>query len=102
MPTTDELTSAFSAIAQEVAIASQLPRKADDYHPTRLELYFDDVLAVVREAGQTTHELQLPAQYRPDIITIYGDDELILAIAHTHVLLNRLPKAQQEWQTYVI
>jgi hypothetical protein len=102
MQATDQTSSTFLAIAQEVAAASHLPRKADGYHPTRLELYFDDVLAVVRESGETTHELQLPAQYRPEIITMYGDDELILAIAHTQVLLNRLPEVQQEWQTYVI
>jgi hypothetical protein len=91
-----------TAIAAEIDANVHLPRKGEDYHPLRLEIYCDDVLTYVRESGQTTHELQLPAQYYPDLITIYGDDELILAVSRNQILLNRLPEAQPEWKTYVI
>jgi hypothetical protein len=91
-----------TAIAAEIDANAHLPCKGEDYHPLRLEIYCDDVLAYVREFGKTMHELQLPAQYHPDLITIYGDDELIFAVAHNQVLLNRLPEAQPEWRTYVI
>jgi hypothetical protein len=91
-----------TAIAAEINANAHLPRKGEDYHPLRLEIYCDDVLAYIRESGRTIHELQLPAQYYPDLIAIYGDGELLLAVAHNQVLLNRLPEAQPKWKTYVI
>jgi hypothetical protein len=92
----------LTAIAEEIDASAHLPRKENDYHPLRLKIYYDDVLAFVRESGQTVHDLQLPAQYHPELITIYGDDELLLVVAHNQALFNRLPEIQPEWQTYVI
>ncbi len=92
------LQNDFPAIAQEVSevLAKHVPSVPSQYRPEHLELYFDDVVI--------TESLKLPINYHPEIITIYGDGELLLAFAYGALLLNRLPEKFAEinknWREY--
>jgi hypothetical protein len=92
----------FPAIAKEIIEAKKLPAKPVDYQPVTVEIYFDDVLAVKQINGVIQHELPVPANYVPDVITLYGDDELLLVQADRQILFNRLPQnfEQQDWISY--
>lgn len=91
--------SAHPSLAQQVLGRLSLPSKPPDYHPVRLEVYFNSQLVLIRERGRVLYqEGGFGPSYRPRDLSIYADTELLFVRAENLVLLNLLPQQfVQEW-----
>lgn len=90
------------ALAAEAIQAAALPPLPCDYNPQSLECFFEDVSVLLKKAGVIVHQLAFEPDYVPAVITLYGDQELLLVKAGHDVLVNRLPEnfIKAEWQCY--
>lgn len=81
--------------------AQQLPSKPWEYRPDLLAILFEGVLVAAYKQRRKLFSLTLPADFSPEVIEIYGDEELLLAQASGQMLVNRLPD-NVEWTTYAV
>jgi len=89
----------YPDLAETVVQAQGLPPKEGDYKPKKFEILFEGVLVSSRQEGQQPFDLMLPVDCRPNVIEMYGDEELLLVKAGDALLLNRLPE-NLEWNNY--
>lgn len=110
MPTTQAHHSRISSalagqgvLATQVIAALNWPIKSPDYQPIRLEVHFNSSLVLLQESGRLVYQhAGFAPGYRPKILSIYGDSELLFVKAKDEILLNRLPQQfLQEWKHYV-
>lgn len=68
------------------------PPLHQDYQPSRLEVHFNGRLVLLQEAGITSFEaIGFAPTFRPKVIALYGDSELLFVRYQNEVLINRLP-----------
>ncbi len=79
--------------------AQQLPSKPWEYRPDMLAILFEGVLVAAYKQKKKLFSLTLPADFKPEVIEIYGDEELLLVKASGEMLVNRLPD-NVGWTTY--
>lgn len=96
--------SSFPGLAAQTIKALDLPSQPPDYRPLRFEAHFNGRLVLLVESNQIIYEARkFPLDYRPMVITLYGDSELLFVRVGPEVLLNRLPVTYTPaWKTYDI
>ena len=82
-----------------VLAAQDLPSKSWEYRPDVLAILFEGVLVAAYKERRKLFSLTLPADFAPEMIEIYGDEELLLVQASGQMLVNRLPD-NVGWTTY--
>jgi len=92
----------FPALAEEAIQAAALPPLPCDYNPQSLECFFEDVSVLLKKGEVIVHQLSFELDYVPTVITLYGDEELLLVKAGHDILVNRLPEnfIKAEWTCY--
>lgn len=79
--------------------SQKLPSKPWEYRPDVLAILFEGVLVAAYKQRKRLFSLTLPADFKPEVIEIYGDEELLLVKAGGELLVNRLPDTVG-WTTY--
>ena len=83
----------FPTLARQTIAFLEMPVKPPDYRPLRLEVHFNGKLILLQEGGSIVYEVSgFAPNYRPNVLSIYGDGELLFVRFQTEVLLNRLPQ----------
>lgn len=92
----------FPALAAEAIQAATLPSMPCDYTPRSLECFFEDVSVLLKTEGVIVHQLFFAPDYVPAVITLYGDQELLLVKVGQDMLVNRLPEnfIKADWTSY--
>jgi len=92
----------FPALAEEAIQAAALPSMPCDYNPRSLEFFFEDVSVLLKTDGVIVHQLFFDPDYVPAVITLYGDQELLLVKVGQDILVNRLPEnfIKADWTSY--
>jgi hypothetical protein len=83
MDTLAWITTEYPVVAEELKAARSLPPIPPDTPGDEISVLFEDV-----EIPLTA---QFPADYQPEMLTMYVKEELIFVKVHGEVLLNRLP-----------
>ena len=83
----------YPALARQTIASLELPVKPPDYHPSRLEVHFNGKLILLQEGGSIVYEVSgFAPNYRPKVMSLYGDSELLFVRFQAEVLLSRLPQ----------
>jgi hypothetical protein len=83
MDTLAWLTTEYPSVAIELEQARSLPPIPPDTPGDDISILFEDV--------QLPPDAQLPADYQPELMTMYASNVLVFVKAQGKVLLNRLP-----------
>ncbi|MBE9180210.1 hypothetical protein IQ268_16730 [Oculatella sp. LEGE 06141] len=94
------LLDAYPEMQTEVAQALDLPSKEIGYRPETVEVFFEDVLVSIQDR-HGSRDLEVPVDFQPKVIALYGDSELLLVQAEQQLILNRLPQSfESQWISY--
>lgn len=84
--------SAFPELEQQFLQAQKLSAKPPHYNCHQFEIRFEQELAIVITDGKLTYERHDYApNYRPRLMSMYGDGELLFIKLNGKVILNLLP-----------
>lgn len=94
--------SEYPSLVRQVLASLDLPIKPPDYHPVRLEVHFNGQLILLQENGFIVYEVSgFAPSYRPKVMSIHCDGELLFVSYRNEILLNRLPQLfVTGWKTY--